>query len=216
MTMPITIRRETEQDYFAAENCCRNAFWNVYTQGCYEHFLVHSLRSHKDFIPELSFVAEYNNTVIGGIYFSKSWVVPQSASLAPIPTITFGPVFIEPKFQGKGFGNTLITYALEKAREQGQTAIIILGYPAHYKHYGFCGGKKYNISMPDGKFYKSLLVLPLQEKILDNGTGYAKFSDVFEIDSQEAEIFDKQFPYKEKKILPSQKEFEKACIVLDD
>lgn len=57
--MPITIRKETEQDYFASENCCRNAFWNVYTQGCYEHFLVHTMRSHRDFIPELSFVPEY-------------------------------------------------------------------------------------------------------------------------------------------------------------
>ena len=42
--MLITIRREAEQDYFTAENCCRNAFWNVYTQGCYEHFLIHSDR----------------------------------------------------------------------------------------------------------------------------------------------------------------------------
>lgn len=214
--MPITIRRETKQDYFVTENCCRNAFWNVYTQGCYEHFLVHAMRSHKDFIPELSFVLEYEKTVIGGIYYTASWIVPYSPALAPIPTLTFGPVFIEPKFQGKGFGRQLINYAIGKAKEAGHNAIIILGYPAHYAGYGFCGGKKYNISMPDGKFYKSLLVLPLQEHALDTISGCAKFSDVFEINPNEVENFDKQFPYKEKKILPSQKEFEQACTLLDE
>lgn len=214
--MRITIRHETEQDYSASENCCRNAFWNVYTQGCYEHFLVHAMRSHKDFIPELSFVFEYDKAVIGGIYVTKSWIMPHAVSLAPISTITFGPVFVEPKFQGLGFGNKLITRALETAKEQGHKAVIILGYPEHYKKYGFCGGKKYNISMPDGKFYTSLLVLPLQDKFLENVSGCVKFSDVFDIDTAEADIFDKQFPFQEKKILPSQQEFEKACSLLDE
>lgn len=214
--MLITIRRETRQEYFAAENCCRNAFWNVYTQGCCEHFLVHAMRSHKDFIPELSFVLACDNTVTGGIFVTHSWVIPHAAALAPIPTITFGPVFIAPEFQGKGFGKKLIHYTIDKANEAGHKAIIILGYPAHYKKYGFCGGKKYNISMPDGKFYQSLLVLPLQEHALDNFAGYAKFSAVFDFKPEDVENFDKQFPYKEKLILPSQKEFEQACTLLDE
>lgn len=214
--MLITIRRETEQDYFATENCCRNAFWNVYTQGCYEHFLVHAMRSHKDFILELSFVFEYDKIVIGGIFVTRSWVIPHTAGIAPIPTITFGPVFIEPKFQGKGYGKKLINYAIEKAKETGHKAIIILGYPAHYQKYGFCGGKKYCISMPDGKFYQSLLVLPLQEHALDNVSGFAKFSEVFDFKLEDAENFDRQFPYKEKKILPSQKKFEQASALPDE
>lgn len=214
--MLITIRRETEQDYFTTENCCRNAFWNIYTQGCYEHFLVHAMRSHKDFIPKLSFVLKYDKTVIGGIFVTQSWIMPHTDALAPIPTITFGPVFIEPKFQGKGFGKKLINYTINKAKEAGHKAIIILGYPSHYAHYGFYGGKKYNISMPDGYFYQSLLVLPLQEHALDNFAGSVQFSDVFDFKPEDAENFDKQFPYKEKKILPSQKEFEKACTLLDE
>lgn len=177
---------------------------------------MHAMRSHKDFIPELSFVLKYDKTVIGGIFVTRSWIMPHTGALAPIPTITFGPVFIEPKFQGKGFGKKLISYPIDKAKKAGHKAIIILGYPAHYKKYGFCGGKKYNIYMPDGKFYKSLLVLPLQEHALNNFAGYAKFSAVFDFKPEDAENFDKQFPSKEKKILPCQKEFEKACTLLDE
>lgn len=70
--------------------------------------------------------------------------------------------------------------------------------------------------MPDGKFYKSLLALPLQENALANVSGCIQFSDVFEINMDDAEKFDKQFPPKEKKILPSQKEFEQASMLLDE
>lgn len=212
--MLITIRHETKQDYFASENCCRNAFWNLYTQGCYEHFLVHAMRSHKDFIPELSFVLEYRKAVIGGIYYTHSSIVcPDKPAL---PVITFAPVFIEPKFQRQGFGKQLITHSINKAKEAGHKAIVILGYPKEYASYGFCGGKKHNLSMPDGKFYKSLLVLPLQDKILDNVSAFVKFSDVFDIKQNDAENSDKQFPFQEKKILPSQEEFEKACSLFDE
>ena len=214
--MVMTIRRETEQEYFTTENCCRNAFWNVYTQGCYEHFLVHAMRGHKDFIPDLSFVLEYNKELIGGIFFTHSKLIPNSHALAPLSVITFGPVFIEPKLQGQGFGKKLINFAIEKAKDTGHKVIVILGYPHHYKGFGFCGGKKYNISMPDGKFYQSLLVLPLQNHALDNFSGHVQFSAVFDFKPEDVEIFDKQFPAKEKLVLPSQKEFEKACTLLEE
>lgn len=212
--MLITIRRETEQDYFAAENCCRNAFWNVYSQGCYEHFLIHSMRTHKDFIPELSFVLEYGKEIIGGIFYTRSSIIRSESP--PVPAITFAPVFIEPKFQRQGFGKKLILHSIQKARQLGYSAILILGSPKEYAPYGFCGAKKYRISMPDGLYYQSLLALPLQENALSGVAGYVQFSNVFEINNQDAEIFDKNFPPKEKRILPSQKEFEKACSLPDD
>ena len=35
--MPITFRREEEQDRRAVEHLVREAFWNVYRPGCLEH-----------------------------------------------------------------------------------------------------------------------------------------------------------------------------------
>ena len=49
----LTIRLETEKDYKAVEELTREAFWNVYKPGADEHYFVHMMRNHPDFIPEL-------------------------------------------------------------------------------------------------------------------------------------------------------------------
>ena len=45
------IRLETPADYRAVENLTREAFWNQNVPGCDEHYLVHTMRDHADFIP---------------------------------------------------------------------------------------------------------------------------------------------------------------------
>lgn len=89
-------------------------------------------------------------------------------------------------------------------------------YSYHYEPYEFLGVKKYNISMADGKFYKGLLVLPLNNGALDHISGYAEFSDVFEVNDNEANEFDKDFPHKEEKCQKSQDEYEAAASILDE
>ena len=39
-----TIRLEEEKDHIKVENIVRDAFWNVYRPGAYEHYIVHNLR----------------------------------------------------------------------------------------------------------------------------------------------------------------------------
>ena len=57
------------------EALTRRAFWNVHTPGCRDHYLVHCLRQHADFIPELDFVLELDGQLIGSILFSRSQMV---------------------------------------------------------------------------------------------------------------------------------------------
>ena len=54
----LTIRNETQADRQIVEDITRRAFYNLYVPGCGEHYLVHIMRDHPDFIPELDFVAE--------------------------------------------------------------------------------------------------------------------------------------------------------------
>lgn len=212
--MSIKIRNENPKDYRVVEEIAREAFWNLYFPGCHEHFVVHKMRSHKDFIEELSFVIEIDGEIVGAIFYTHSKIV--SKDNKEYKTISFGPVFISPKFHRQGLGRKLITHSIKTAKEMGYSAILTLGYPYHYEPYGFLGGKKYNISMPDGKFYKGLLVLPLYEGALDNISGYAVFSDVLEVSDDEVDGFDKSFPPKEKKFQESQVEFETASSMLDE
>lgn len=211
--MNIIVRNEETKDYRRTEEVAREAFWNLYSPGAAEHYVVHKMRSHPDFIQELAFVIEVDGRVEGAIFYTHSKVVTPDGEF---PTISFGPVFISPKHHRQGLGRKLITCSIERAKEMGYSAILTLGYPYHYEPYGFRGGKKYGISMQDGKFYTGLLVLPLQESALSGIHGYAVFSDALEAEETDILEFDATFPKKEKKILPCQQEYERACAMLDE
>jgi putative acetyltransferase len=62
--MEITIRNENANDFRIVEDLTREAFWNLYVPGCNEHYLVHVLRNHVDFISDLDFVAIYKDKII--------------------------------------------------------------------------------------------------------------------------------------------------------
>lgn len=212
--MNIIIRNENKNDYKRVEEVAREAFWNLYFPGCNEHLVIHNMRNHPDFIPELSFVIEVDNKVVGSIFYTHSKVISKDGE--EHNTITFGPVSILPTLHRKGLGRKLITHSIEVAKKLGYNAILTLGYPYHYETYGFVGAKKYGISMDDGKYYKGLLALPLYEGALDNISGHIVFADVFDPSDNEVEIFDKDFVPKKKEVQESQKEYEIACSILDE
>ncbi len=213
--MKIEIRNEKPEDYTKVEDVARDAFWNLYKPGCSEHMVIHAMRSHPDFIAELTFVIEVDGEIVGSIFYTKSKIISEKDQA--FETISFGPVSILPGKHRQGFGKKVIEHSIRLAKELGHRAILTLGYPYHYEPYGFKGGKTYGISMPDGKFYKGLLVLPLYEGALDNISGKACFSDILEEPTDEAlEAFDKQFKHKEKGFQDSQKEFEASVVLLDE
>ncbi len=210
--MNYTIRNIEKKDYIEIETKIREVFWNRYFEGCDEHVAFHNIVSHKDFIPELSFVLEVNNEIVGSIVYSHSKVINEKEQFN---TITFGPVSILEKYQGKGLGRALIVHSIEEAKKLNYSGIVICGYPYHYKPYGFVGGKKYNISMEDGNFYTGIMALPLYDGALNNVKGYIKFSDAFNLKPEEVEQYDKNFPKKEKMWQPSHDEFLKAVSEID-
>lgn len=54
----MTIRQEQVKDHKQVEELARDAFWDIYRPGCYEHLVVHRLREYGCFIKELDFVME--------------------------------------------------------------------------------------------------------------------------------------------------------------
>ncbi len=212
--MQINIRKEVPQDFHRVEDIAREAFWNLYFPGAHEHFVVNQLRRHKDYKSDISRVIEVDGQVQGAIFYTASHVLTHAGE--QYKTISFGPMFIAPEFHRKGLGRQLIEHTLALAKEKGLAGVITLGYPYHYAPYGFVGAKKYGISMGDGKFYKGLLALPLQDGALTNCAGQAVFSPVFEVKQEDVDIFDARFAPKEKAFQESQKEYERACALLDE
>lgn len=76
----VKIRNEKETDYRLVEEITRNAFYNLYVPGCTEHYLVHVMRSHEDFIPELDLVIEIDGKIIGNIMYTKARLVDENGT----------------------------------------------------------------------------------------------------------------------------------------
>lgn len=137
------IRLEEEKDYFETENLTREAFWNVYREGCFEHLIIHNLRKDKSFVKELDYCIEIDNKIIANIVYAKGKLKLENGDIREI--LIFGPVSVLPEYQKKGYGEKLINYTIEKAKELGFDAIVIMGNPNYYKKLGFESCSKYKI-----------------------------------------------------------------------
>ena len=131
----MNIRLEQTKDFREVENLTREAFWNVYRPGCTEHYVLNQFRTNPDFIPELDFVMEEDNKMIGHVMFSKAEIILDDGSR--FPSWTFGPISIHPDYKRKGYGLKLLQYALEKAKEMGIGLLQMEGNIEFYKHAGF-------------------------------------------------------------------------------
>ncbi|MBC3900706.1 GNAT family N-acetyltransferase [Acetobacterium malicum] len=205
MDKVIKIRNEEESDYQRVEELTRKSFWNLYIPGCNEHYLVHVMRSHKDFLPELDLVIEVDNQIIGNIMYTKAKLIDESGAEKDI--LTFGPVCILPEYQRKGYGKKLIEYSFEQAAALGYDVIVIFGNPNNYVSRGFKSCKRYNICLENGTYPTAMMVKELKPGVLDGRKWVYHQSPVFEIDEQEAERFDAGLESLEKKYQPSQEEF---------
>ena len=113
----LIIRQETKEDYRATEELTREAFWNVYKPGADEHYFVHMMRSHPDFIPELAFVLELDGEIIGNIMYTKARLENSKGEIKEI--LSFGPLCVAPKYQRQKLGKMLIEHSFEVARGMG-------------------------------------------------------------------------------------------------
>ena len=201
----LTIRNEKEEDYKIVEEITRNAFYNLYVSGCVEHYLVHIMRQHEDFIPALDFVAELDGQVIGNIMYTKAKLVDEEGCEKAI--LTFGPVSIAPEYQRMGYGKRLIEHSFEQAVLMGYDVIVIMGSPMNYVGRGFKSCKKYNVCLENGKYPAAMMVKELIPNALDVRKWLYRESPIMAISEEEAMRYDDSFEKIEKRHQPSQEEF---------
>ena len=204
----ITIRLETVNDYRAVEELTREAFWNVYKPGADEHYFVHMMRQHPDFIPELAFVLEKDGEIIGNIMYTKALLEDEQGNRKEI--LSFGPLCVAPNYQRQKLGKLLIEHSFDAARQLGYDVNIIFGNPGNYVSRGFVSCKKKNVAfVREGNYPTALLVCELTPGVLAGKNWIhipSAAADCCE-DIAAVEAFDASFPKKEKRWMPSQEEF---------
>lgn len=204
-TNNIIIRLEKKEEYREVENLVRESFWNVYRPGCLEHYVLKQLRNDPAFVPELDFVMEQDGNLIGQNMFMRANIKADDGRTIPI--MTMGPICITPELKRKGYGKILLDYSLEKARELGCGAVCFEGNIDFYGKSGFTTASKFGIryhGLPEGEDASFFLCKELISGYLDGITGEYATPQGYFVDEPEVEIFDKEFPVKEKLKLPGQ------------
>lgn len=201
----LTIRNEEKKDYKIVEDITRKAFYNMYVPGGVEHYLVHVMRGHEDFIPELDFVAELDGQVIGNIMYTKARLIDEAGEEKEI--LTFGPVSIAPEYHRMGYGKVLIEHSFKRAVSLGYDVIVIFGSPANYVSRGFKSCKKYRVCAENGKYPAAMMVKELVPDALDGRKWFYHESPVMAISEDAAKQYDDALEKLDKKVQPSQEEF---------
>lgn len=125
--MNIELRLEQPEDYRKTEEIMREAFWNYYAPGCYEHYLLHIMRNSPNFVKELDFVAVWENKIIGSVVCLKSFIAADNGNKYEV--LSMGPIAVLPKYQRMGVGKALIAHTRSVAAEMGYRAILCPLWP---------------------------------------------------------------------------------------
>ncbi len=203
--MEVLIRNEREEDQRTVEEMTREAFWNLYVPGCSEHYIAHTLRDHKDFIPELDFVAIVAGRVVGNIMYTRARLANDAGESLEIAS--FGPLSVHPEFQRMGIGSGLIRHSLPVAQRLDFGVVAIYGDPHNYCKHGFRNGKDLGISDGNEDYPYALLALELTPGLLAGRHWRLQISPAYAYDESEVAAFDRGFPPKEKAYQYSQEIF---------
>jgi len=137
-----------------------SAIYNVHTQAFErenEAQLVKNIRHSDRYIPQLSLVAEVDNTVVGHILFSYVDLIGEET----LRVLSLAPLAVVPQFQRQGIGSALVQVGLETADTMGEALVIVLGHSQFYPRFGFQPSVNYGIespfSVPEDVFMVKLL-----------------------------------------------------------
>ncbi len=199
------IRLERKEDHRAVEDLVRRSFWNVYRPGCREHYVIHVLRDDPSFVKELDLVMEKDGCLIGQNMFMRTIINADDGR--NIPVLTMGPICITPELKRKGYGKKLLDYSLEKATEMGFGAVLFEGNIGFYGKSGFDYACRFGIryhDLPEDADSSFFLCRELIPGYLDCISGVYQTPQGYYVEDRDVELFDRDFPPKDKLRLPGQ------------
>ena len=201
----MSIRLEEEDDYLKVENLVRDSFWNVYRPGAYEHYIVHNLRNHPSFIKDLAFVIEKDGEIIGHINYSKGQIDYDDGNSKE--ALVLGPISIDKRYQNQGYGTKLIDYTLKLIKDLNIPFVFVIGDENYYSRFGFESASKYNIYL-DGSDLEGecpfFMIKIFNRDEITLKRGIFSNPDVFDVDENDVDEFDKRFVFKKKEVNENQ------------
>ena len=165
----MTIREERFDDAAAIRRVILEAFG-----GPAEAELVDKLRTNGKFA--LSLVAELDGQVVGHILFTVVTIedadpCSRALGLAPLAVLI--------QFQRKGVGSELMHRSLERCRDLGHDAIVVVGHPEYYRKFGFLPASRYGLRCEYDVPEDAFMALELRAGALRGKEGLVRYQPEF-------------------------------------
>ena len=136
--------------------------------------LVDALRAGAD--PLVSLVAEDAREIVGHVMFSPV-TLPDQRELR---LMGLAPLAVVPERQRGGVGGALTRAGLERCRELGAGAVVVLGHPDYYPRFGFVRADAYGIGCPFDAPAEAWMVAELEPGYLSGVSGTARWHPAFD------------------------------------
>ena len=164
----VELRDEMPDDRPAIGEVHRRAFG-----GDAEASLVDRLRA--DGLVVASVVAVDAGRVIGHVLFSE---LPIETARGVVDAAALAPLAVVPERQGCGVGTAMVWRGLERCRERGRAAVVVLGHPGYYPRFGFSAELAKALRAPYAG--EAFMALELTPGVLAGG-GTARYPDAFRL-----------------------------------
>ncbi|NQT59456.1 MAG: N-acetyltransferase [Bacteroidetes bacterium] len=177
--MDIIIREETIKDHQKIFDVNKEAF-----KQDDESRLVERIRAGESFMPELSLVAEVDETLVGHILFSKIKILGDQHT--EFHTLSLAPLAVLPAYQGNGIGGLLVTKGLLVAKGLsvtnglGFSSVIVLGHKDYYPGFGFRKASEWHITCPFEVPDEAFMAIELVEGALAGKVGIVEYPKEFD------------------------------------
>ena len=164
----VQIRDETAADHEAVHRLNASAF-----DTPAEARLVDRLR--EDGEATVSLVAIFADAIIGHILFSEV----RLDGNAGVKIAGLAPMAVAAEFRRRGIGSALVEAGLQRCRDIGYDAVVVLGEPAFYSRFGFRPAVEFGLGSEYDVPAEYFMALELHPQALQEASGRVRYARAF-------------------------------------
>jgi putative acetyltransferase len=135
--------------------------------------LVDALREREK--AHLSLVAERNGSILGHILFSPVTLLGH----ADVKIMGLAPMAVSPTEQRQGIGSALVSGGLDRCKQRGVDAVVVLGHPTYYPRFGFTPASRFAIRSEYDVRDDVFMALELERGVLHGKSGVIRYHAAF-------------------------------------